>query len=145
MPDIRIIVIDSKSALMAAVMALRHEVFVVEQAVPPELEPDAFDATAIHLAALDGEAVIGTLRIVRNGRTARIGRMAVRAAERRRGVGSQLMIAAEALAARTGVTEIVLHAQRTAGAFYRRLGYREEGAEFEEAGIQHIQMRKALP
>ena len=43
-----------------------------------------------------------------------------------------------------GVKEITLHAQLTAKAFYARLGYREEGEEFEEAGIAHVSMRKTI-
>ena len=52
----------------------------MEQAVPPELERDEFDDVAVHLVALRGDAVIGTLRIVVSGGTAKIGRMAVLAA-----------------------------------------------------------------
>ena len=67
MPDEKIIAIDASSDLMPAVYAVRHEVFVVEQAVPPELERDEFDDVAMHLAALRGDDVIGTLRIVVSG------------------------------------------------------------------------------
>jgi predicted GNAT family N-acyltransferase len=68
--------------------------------------------------------------------------MAVRASMRRTGIGARLMMAAEARVAQMGAREIVLHAQLTVRDFYRRLGYREEGAVFEEAGILHIGMRK---
>jgi predicted GNAT family N-acyltransferase len=142
MPNERIITIDVSSALMPAVYALRHEVFVVEQAVPVERERDEFDESAVHLAALRGDVVVGTLRILMSGATARFGRMAVRASARRTGVGTRLMTAAEALAAQMGAHEIALHAQLTVRDFYRRLGYREEGVVFEEAGILHIGMRK---
>ena len=144
MPDMRILTIDPTAALMPAVFALRHEVFVIEQAVAAELERDELDAGAIHLVALEGDDVVGTLRIVRNERSARVGRMAVHATARKRGVGSRLMQAAEALALQIGIKEIVLHAQLTAKEFYRRLGYREEGGLFEEAGIAHVMMRKSL-
>src|SRR5918999_4165707 len=127
MPDVRIIVIDSRAALMPAALALRHEVFVIEQGVAPELERDNFDDRAIHLVALRDDEVVGTLRIVTSERVARIGRMAVRQSARGGGVGSRLMSAAETVAAQLGVTTIVLHAQLTAEAFYRRLGYQEEG------------------
>ena len=43
-----------------------------------------------------------------------------------------------------GVKEITLHAQLTAKEFYARLGYREEGDIFEEAGIAHVAMRKVI-
>jgi predicted GNAT family N-acyltransferase len=70
--------------------------------------------------------------------------MAVRASARRQGTGSRLMQKADAIASQTGAREIVLHAQLTARDFYRRLGYREEGEQFEEAGIPHVAMRKTV-
>jgi predicted GNAT family N-acyltransferase len=144
MTDERIIVIGASDALMPAAFALRHRVFVGEQQVPPELERDEFDDLAIHLVALRGDDVIGTLRVVVAGRTAKIGRMAVLAQERRSGIGSRLMERAADIVQTMGVTEIELHAQLTAKAFYTRLGYREEGRVFEEAGIAHVTMRKTL-
>jgi predicted GNAT family N-acyltransferase len=144
MPEEKILAVDSNSSLMSAVFALRHEVFVIEQAVPPELERDEDDATATHLVALRGDEVIGTLRIIVTGQTAKIGRMAVRASLRKRGVGSRLMDRAAQAASQMGAREIVLHAQLTAREFYRQLGYRQEGGVFEEAGILHVCMRKAV-
>jgi predicted GNAT family N-acyltransferase len=141
---VRIIAVDASSDLMPAVFALRHQVFVVEQAVPPELERDEFDRIAIHLVALRGNDVIGTLRLVVSGSSAKIGRMAVLAADRKNGVGSRLMDRAVEIAETMGVKEIELHAQLTAQAFYARLGYREEGEVFEEAGIAHVTMRKRI-
>ena len=38
-----------------ACMAIRQRVFVEEQNVPPELEHDEYDATAVHLLARDAE------------------------------------------------------------------------------------------
>jgi predicted GNAT family N-acyltransferase len=144
MPDEQIIAIDASSALMPAVFAVRHAVFVDEQAVPPALERDEFDALAIHLVALRGDAVIGTLRIVASGDTAKIGRMAVLAADRKSGVGTRLMDRAVEVARTMGVKDLVLHAQLTAKAFYARFGYREEGEVFEEAGIAHVTMRRTI-
>jgi predicted GNAT family N-acyltransferase len=40
--------------------------------------------------------------------------------------------------------DIELHAQLSAKPFYARLGYREEGDVFDEAGITHVTMRKAI-
>ena len=142
--DERIIAVDASSDLMPAVYAVRHQVFVVEQAVPPALERDEFDAVAIHLVALRDDEVIGTLRLVVSGSTAKIGRMAVLAAERRSGFGSGLMDRAHEVARGMNVEEITLHAQLSAKPFYARLGYREEGDIFEEAGIAHVSMRKVI-
>ena len=140
----RIVAIDATSDLMPAAYAVRHQVFVGEQAVPPELERDEFDDLAIHLVALRGDAVIGTLRVLVSGRGAKIGRMAVLAAERKGGVGRRLMERAFEIAQSMNVAEITLHAQLTAKEFYSRLGFYEEGDVFEEAGIAHISMRKGI-
>jgi len=144
MPDEQIIAVDARSAFMPAAYAVRHQVFVVEQAVPPALERDGFDDIAVHLVALRGDAVIGTLRIVVGGGTAKIGRMAVLAAHRKSGIGTCLMERAADVARTMNVRDIELHAQLTAKAFYARLGYREEGEVFEEAGIAHVTMRKRI-
>jgi predicted GNAT family N-acyltransferase len=41
---------------MSAIYALRHQVFVVEQGIPAELEVDDDDKVATHLAALSPPA-----------------------------------------------------------------------------------------
>ena len=139
-----IVEIRATDPLMSAVYALRREVFVIEQGVPEELEVDENDKVAAHLAALSDGHVIGTLRIVRHERTAKIGRMAVSAHSRKKGIGRELMEFAAAAASRDGAREIVLAAQFMAREFYRQLGYIEEGAVFDDAGISHVMMRKKL-
>ena len=140
----KIVEIRATHPLMTAVFALRREVFVVEQGVPEELEVDEDDKFAAHLVALSDGHVIGTLRIVRHARMAKIGRMAVSASSRRNGIGRELMEFAAVTASRDGAEEIILGAQLTAREFYTRLGYVQEGAVFNDAGIQHVKMRKKL-
>jgi len=142
---VEIVAIQGTHALMREAYALRREVFVVEQGVPPELEVDADDPIAIHLVALHEGRVVGTLRMVRHGRTAKIGRMAVSASSRSKGIGGALMRFAALTAGRDGVEEIILAAQLPARKFYRRLGYLEEGDVFYDANLAHVRMRKRLP
>lgn len=133
------------AALRAEAYALRHRVFVDEQRVPVELERDALDDGAFHAVALDGNRCVGAGRLVRQrGGVGRIGRMAVDAAHRRAGVGAQVLGALEERARAEGLVEIELHAQRYVEAFYRRHGYAPVGEPFEEAGIDHVVMRKRL-
>jgi predicted GNAT family N-acyltransferase len=134
----------SGSPLLEAAFELRREVFCVEQGVPAELEIDELDPDAIHLVAILDEKIVGTLRILEHEGAAKIGRVAVRAAARRAGIGGRLMERAAEIARKRGFDEIVLHAQITVAGFYRRLGYVEEGEPFEEAGIPHIAMRRKL-
>ncbi|GAA3389899.1 GNAT family N-acetyltransferase [Cryptosporangium minutisporangium] len=142
-------------AELPAVFALRHDVFVTGQGVPAELERDAADETAVHVGAWETvpEApasapmrLVGTGRLVgRPPASGRIGRMAVRSDARGGGVGTVVLRGLERAALRRGFPELVLHAQLHAEGFYERAGYTPVGAEFEEAGIRHVEMRKALP
>ena len=140
----RIIEIEFGSDLMRYAFELRYEVFVDEQGVPRELEVDEFDPHATHLVAVRDDQVIGTLRMLEHEGAAKIGRVAVRAAARRTGIGARLMDRAAAIASERGFVEIVLHGQVAVADFYRRLGYVEEGDLFDEAGIPHIAMRKKI-
>ena len=129
---------------MDQVMALRHAVFCDEQGVPPELEHDAADATALHVVVVDGARVVGTCRVLGDGPSVRLGRMAVERDLRGRGLGATLLAAAHALAAERGAREVAINAQTSALGFWERAGYVAEGPEFEEAGLPHVAMRRAL-
>jgi predicted GNAT family N-acyltransferase len=87
----KIFAIGASHALMPAVHALRHAVFVVEQKVPQELEVDEDDKIATHLVALAEGRVVGTLRILSHGGTGTIGGMAVATSFRRNGIRRSLM------------------------------------------------------
>ncbi len=131
--------------LRARAFALRHAVFVVEQNVPASLERDELDAGAYHAVVLDHDRAIATGRLVRQaGGVGRVGRMAVAAPWRRRGLGGRVLDALEARARTEGLREIELHAQCYVEAFYRNRGYVRAGEPFEEAGIDHVVMRKKL-
>lgn len=125
-------------------MALREEVFVREQGVPAELERDPLDATAVHLVAARAGSVMACCRLVAAGEAVRLGRMAVAAAERGRGVGAALLAYAHAVARGGGATIVELHAQMAARGFYARAGYEAVGGPFQEAGIAHVAMRRSL-
>ncbi|WP_254790478.1 GNAT family N-acetyltransferase [Blastococcus tunisiensis] len=126
------------------VTALRTRVFVGEQGVPAEIEQDAADATAVHVLSRDeAGAVAATGRLLLRGDgTATIGRMATDAAARGRGHGAAVLAELHRQAALRGVHTTELHAQVTARGFYERTGYVAEGAEYEEAGIAHVTMRR---
>lgn len=126
---------------LPTVFAVRHEVFVVEQAVPVELERDEDDDTAVHAVAEQDGAVVGTGRLLPDGR---VGRMAVRPGNRGAGVGSALLAFLERAAGARGDTQVELHAQLHARAFYERAGYRAHGGVFDDAGIAHVAMTKQL-
>ena len=130
---------------MEAAKAIRIRVFVHEQDVPIEEEMDDADGDAVHALALLGSLPVGTGRLViLSSGEAQIGRMAVDRPHRRAGVGTLIMEFLERESRRLGLAQAILHAQTYVKDFYGRQGYVEEGELFMEAGIEHVQMRKAL-
>jgi predicted GNAT family N-acyltransferase len=132
------------------VAALRTRVFVDEQGVPPEIEQDDRDATAVHVLSrgLDGPLtgrVVATGRLLVDGERAAIGRMATDPAVRGRGHGAAVLAELHRQAVLRGVREVELHAQVSARRFYERAGYTAVGDEYEEAGIRHVTMVRELP
>lgn len=129
------------SELSEPCSALRREVFVEEQHVPADIEIDGRDSECIHaLATLAGQAV-GTGRLLPDGR---IGRLAVRAAVRGRGIGAALLALLIEEARERGFATVVLNAQTGALGFYEGFGFSPVGEEFVEAGIRHQRMELRL-
>ncbi|MFI8179742.1 GNAT family N-acetyltransferase [Actinacidiphila glaucinigra] len=130
---------------LKAYYAVRHEVFVVEQQVPADLEYDAHDDAAVHVLAIGPHGALGAGRLLlgEDG-TGILGRLAVTGASRGLGIGVALVRAIEDEARRHGLSAVELHAQTHAVGFYERLGYTAFGAEYEEAGIPHLSMRRVL-
>jgi predicted GNAT family N-acyltransferase len=128
----------------AGAYEVRRRVFQDEQGVPAELEFDADDETALHVVAVARDRIVGTGRLVMHTEYAKIGRMAVLAEWRGRAVGRALLARLIDEAARRGAPRAVLHAQVQAIGFYARAGFAVVGDEFEEAGIPHRRMERAL-
>jgi len=126
--------------------AIRTEVFVQEQRIPIEMEWDEADATCLHAVARNRFGVaLATGRLLEHvPGVAKIGRMAVLRSMRGSGVGREVLEALMKKARESGYREVLLHAQLSAVGFYLRLGFTQRGAVFEEAGIGHVEMVRAL-
>jgi GNAT superfamily N-acetyltransferase len=70
--------------------------------------------------------------------------VAIDPAYQKHGIGTQLVAAAEQYALDQGIAAISMHARDTAVPFYLRLGYRQEGPQFEEVSIPHFKLVKQL-
>jgi predicted GNAT family N-acyltransferase len=70
--------------------------------------------------------------------------MAVEPAARGRGLGAEILVAAERAAADAGAERMRLHAQTAAQSLYARAGYEQDGEPFVEEGIDHVTMERAL-
>lgn len=118
--------------------AIRTSVFIIEQNVPAELEWDDQDKHSIHLLARNrDQRPIGTARILNDGH---IGRLAVLAEYRGKGVGSALLKTAIKIAQKNNMQNVVLSAQTQALDFYRHHGFVADDEVYMDAGIPHQHM-----
>ena len=126
--------------------AIRREVFIQEQGIPADMEWDAADASCLHALARNRFGMpLATGRMLEHvPGVAKIGRMAVLRAMRGTQIGRQVLDALMAEARRQGYREVLLHAQLAAENFYLRAGFQRRGQPFEEAGIGHVEMVRAL-
>ncbi len=126
--------------------AIRTAVFVEEQRIPAEMEWDVADASCVHAVAFNRFGLpLATGRLLQHvPGVAKIGRMAVSQSLRGSGVGRHVLEALMKAARARGDREVLLHAQTSAAPFYSRAGFTPRGPQFEEAGIPHIEMVRAL-
>lgn len=126
----------------AVAQAIRYAVFVIEQNIPADLEWDEMDAQCLHAIAYDEHhQSLGTGRLLPDGH---VGRMAVKKSARGHGVGGAILEALVQAARDRGDSCVMLNAQTSAESFYGAHGFTRSGAEFMEAGIPHIPMKRTF-
>ncbi|MDH5527008.1 MAG: GNAT family N-acetyltransferase [Nitrospirota bacterium] len=123
---------------------IRRVVFMDEQQVPPELEWDGQDTTAVHVLAEAGGDPVGCGRLLMSGDTAKIGRMAVLKPFRAKGIGARLLTELLTAARQAGARTAALSAQVHALPFYEKFGFVAHGPEYPDAGIPHRNMTRPL-
>ncbi|MDN3920628.1 YbgC/FadM family acyl-CoA thioesterase [Roseateles violae] len=126
--------------------AIRQAVFVDEQKIPAEMEWDAADESCLHAVAFNRFGrPLATGRLLEHvPGVAKIGRMAVVRSMRGGRIGREVLDALMREGRKQGFAEVLLHAQLSAAGFYTRAGFVQRGAAFEEAGIGHVEMVRAL-
>ena len=129
---------------IAAALELRERVFCGEQGVSVEADRDGRDPESVHIVAVAGGRVIGTCRLLFQGRVARLGRLVVDPRQRGHGVAAAILREADRVALGAHADRIALHAQTYALSLYADSGYAERGARFCEEGIEHVAMEKLL-
>lgn len=136
----------AEPAELDGALAVRKRVFCEEQGVSVEEEIDGRDAEADHVVALDpdGRRVVGTLRLLYDEGTAKVGRVAVERDWRGRGIAAEMLRMALARARERACTRARLSSQVAAIGLYERAGFSVRSGQFEEAGIPHVWMERAL-
>ena len=126
-------------------LQLRSEVFVVEQDCVYQ-DIDGKDDIALHVLGYKDNELVAYTRIFPPNtyfENASIGRVVVRASERKYKYGYNLMEKSiEAIETAYKTTTIKISAQTYLKSFYNNLGFKQVGEGYLEDGIPHIGMIK---
>ena len=144
MENLTIEIGKSTEALYPEVVDIRRQVFVDEQGVPASLEIDRFEGGCDFFLAKIGGRPVGCGRLRIDGPLVKFERIATLTKNRGKGVGRALLNAMEAFSlANYEAYLLYMHAQLTAAAFYKRLGWLPtDRGTFWEAGIAHEELVK---
>lgn len=136
---------DIESDIFLDSVAIRHDVFIEEQAYPPNSDIDDLEVASEHLVLYEGGHALATARLYHvETDVFRIERVAVRARERQRGLGSRLIEELENKVKTRPASEIILKSEGLAIKFYQKLGYKKVGDIFYEYEQPHQLMKKTL-
>ncbi len=124
-----------------SLVRIRRQVFIEEQNVPEDMEWDEHDSSSTHFLATLDNKFIATARLKTDGQ---IGRMAVLAEYRNKGIGSKLLKFVLLTAKQQKQKNVYLHAQVSAIPFYKKHGFTACGDVFYEANIPHREMSKKI-
>jgi GNAT superfamily N-acetyltransferase len=132
------------------VIPLRFAVLRPHRPIAESHYPTDHAPGTIHLAAFDGETLVGCASAHVEGPSSetraayRLRGMAVKEGYRSKGIGAQLLEALEARIKAAGVALVWCNGRAPAGAFYRRHGWQQEGDAFDIVGVPHYVFTKHL-
>ena len=123
---------------------IRMQVFVKEQGFSKDLELDEFEKAATHLVGFIDGTLAATSRYFYSEKhnAYLISRIAVMKKYRGKGLGGEIVKAAEKEIISKGGKAAVIHAQLRVKGFYESLGYKAFGDIDLEEGVEHIMMKK---
>lgn len=129
-----------------AYYAIRYNVLREPWNQPLGSEILADEQDAVHVMAVENDAVLGVARMHESApKQGQVRCVAVATDQQGKGVGKEIMLYLENQAQANGWHEIVLEARENAVPFYTSLGYQIEQKSYLLFGeIQHYRMKKAL-
>jgi len=99
----------------------------------------------ILIAAFEEEKMLGCCLLTRvDNKRVRLRQMAVQNNLQGKGIGAAMMNYAENVARDAGYSKMIMHARKSTMDFYKKLGYKIVGDEFEEITIPHYVLEKDL-
>lgn len=137
--------IYSTDSTYTQLLAFRNRLLRVPLGLNLYEESLAAESADIMLIAEASTTLCGCVMLhLLDKQTVQLRQMAIDTTLQGKGLGKQLLTAAENTAWESGYKKIILHARITARGFYERAGYQTRGAVFTEVTIPHIAMIKKL-
>ena len=138
-------IISTAHPLYPKVLELRNQ--VLRQPLGRSIKDDDLsdEVNQVIFAGIEASEVIACalLKAVAPG-IMKLRQMAVENEYQGKGLGNQVLQAAEVYSLQNGAHRIELHARKYALPFYEKSGYHVQGPEFKEVGIPHFMMSKQL-
>lgn len=129
-----------------ALLALRQQVFVVEQS-SPYADLDFIDQQANHLLVTDNTTLLGYARCygpLPGKSCVSFGRVVVASARRNTGLGKELVRCTLARLATQSCPDVLISAQLYLEPFYARFGFARQGKPYDDTGVLHVDMHLRL-
>ncbi|WP_113672962.1 GNAT family N-acetyltransferase [Vallitalea guaymasensis] len=120
---------------------VRDKVFVNEQNIDYNIVFDGEDKEAVHVVVYEDKNPVGTGRMTIQDNLYLIGRIAVLKEKRGNYYGDLIVRMLIQKAFDTGADFVEVHSQLPAVNFYKKIGFEEFGEVYQEADIDHINMR----
>ncbi len=140
-----------KNELSDYARSIREKVFCDEQGVLPEEDFDGSDRHSESVVLLIEEPPNSPKKPVATGRIivgargeATLGRIACVKEERGKGYGAVIVKELMRRCGEKGFDTVYVHSQTRAKGFYEKLGFKEYGDVYMEAGIAHINMVRGI-
>ncbi|HJA41725.1 MAG TPA: GNAT family N-acetyltransferase [Firmicutes bacterium] len=127
------------------ILALRSEIFIVEQNVPYQ-DLDGKDLDAIHIFAKDNGTVVAAIRILKPGVSypeASFGRVVVKESYRGKKLSSiMIQKGLELMETKWNVKQVRISAQAYLQKYYATFGFEVQSEIYIEDQLPHIEMAK---
>ncbi len=138
--------IDFGTPAFDEALALRNDILRKPLNMVFEAEDIQTEWDSYHLVCYNEQsALLGCLTLKPLGEgILKMRQVAVKEDLQKGGIGTALVNESEHFCTECGFKQIVLHARKDAVPFYRKLGYKTKGKQFEEVGLPHSKMYKNL-
>lgn len=138
-------IITTEHPLYAQVIGLRQKVLREPLGMDIHNDDLAAELDQIIFIYEEDQSVKGCVLLQQyDAETFKLRQMAVDTGLQGKGIGTQLINAADLYAVQVGKHRMILHARETAIPFYQGLGYEVTGDSFTEVGLPHRKMEKLL-